>query len=394
MPTRRELLSGIGAATVAGLCSNPQSLFSQTTVPNQAEETFAASKSIVSAPRSKVFKGIEWLSDVVSYPEIDKRGDTFPVTWSDDDDIYTSAGDPVWPDKGSGLDVERLIGNAPNFQLERVNPMRDYSGSGGCGPKPTGFLSARGKLYLAFQNMTGRSDLPHNESDIMAIYGHGYDAQIVESNDHGKTWVPDLKTIKKPMFPGRIFGAVAFINFGKDNAGARDKFVYAVSGQGWDNGSELRLGRVPATEIMNVESWQWVSGAGSDGQPVWSNAMAHSVPVLTHPGYLGCVEMVYLRGASRYLLISWRHKVKCNPDTGSELIIYDSPEPWGPFTLVHHQDPWETTELNPYNPRLPLKWFDQEKLEGWMLFSGSWRKEGKTPNYRMHVKRFRLLRNA
>jgi hypothetical protein len=82
---------------------------------------------------------------------------------------------------------------------------------------------------------------------------------------------------------------------------------------------------------------------------------------------------------------------KCNPDAGSELIIYDAPEPWGPFTMVHHEDPWETSELNPYNPRLPLKWFNADRLEGWMLFSGSWRDGGRTPAYRTHVRPFRLL---
>ncbi len=395
--TRRELLGGIGAVAVAGLYSAPHSLFGQATIlphnSNHNEKTFAASRSVVSAPRSPVLRGIEWLSAVTPYPETDKRGDTFPVTWGADDHIYTSAGDPVWPDKDSGLDVERLIGSAPNFQVERVNAMRNYHGWGGCGPKPTGFLSAAGVLYLAFQNMTGRSNLPPNEADIMATYGHGYDAQIVQSNDYGKTWQPDLKTIQTPMFPGRTFAAPAFLNFGKDNAGARDEFIYAISGEGWDNGTHLRLGRVPAMEIMKQESWKWISGMGPDGQPLWSPELAHAVPVLIHPGYLGYVEMVYLRGISRYLLLSWHHKVKCNPDTGSELILYDSPEPWGPFTLVHHEDPWETPELNPYNPRLPLKWFDHERLEGWMLFSGSWRSGGKTPNYRIHVKRFRLLRS-
>lgn len=396
MPTtRRELLGGIGMATVASLCSTPRSLFSQNETPlpksSSGEEIFAASKSIVNAPRSPKLRGIEWLSPVIPYPEADKRGDTFPVTWGADDNIYTSAGDPQWPHKHSGLDVERLIGNAPNFHLESVNSMPDYSGWGGCGPKPTGFISVAGVLYLAFQNMTGRSDLPQNEADIMMVYGHGYDAQIVQSRDNGKTWLPDLKTIRKPMFPGRNFGSPAFVNFGRDNAGARDGFIYAVSGYGWDNGTDLRVGRTPATEIMKSESWTWVAGVGSDGLPLWSPDMAHAVPVLTHPGYLGCVDMVYLQKPARYLLLSWHHKVKSNPDAGSELILYDSPEPWGPFTLVHHEDLWETTHLNPYNPRLPLKWFDQEKLEGWMLFSGSWRSAGMTPTYRMHVKRFRLL---
>ncbi len=393
--TRRDAIKTIGCAvSAAGL--NPLPLLSQiqplhAPSANTQGTVFSASKSILDIPRSRAFRGIEWLSEQVPYPEPEKRGDTFPVTWAGDDNIYTSAGDPVWPDKGSGLDVERLAGPAPSYHIERVNLMKDYSGWGGCGPKPTGLISVHGVLYLAFQNMTGCPPLPPNALDIMATYGHGYDAQIVQSLDFGKTWTPNIETISRPMFPGRTFGAPAFINFGKDNFGARDNFVYAISGEGWDNGAHLRLGRVPANEILNAGAWQWVSALHSNNKPDWSTSMAASIPVLTHPGYLGCVDMVYVPKVRRYLVLSWHHKVKCNPDAGSELIMYDSPEPWGPFTLVHHEDPWGSAELNPYNPRLPLKWLDPVTLEGWMLFSGSWRDGGKTPYYRTHVRRFRLL---
>ncbi len=53
---------------------------------------------------------------------------------------------------------------------------------------------------------------------------------------------------------------------------------------------------------------------------------------------------------------------------GSELIIYDAPAPLGPFTLVHFEDPWESRD-EPYIRAL-LKWFDRDRLEGWLLFSG------------------------
>lgn len=392
--TRRNALKSIGCALSAfGSSSLPlgsEEKPMESTLAQGAGTVFSTSKSILTVPRSSILRGIEWLSEAVPYPEPDKRGDTFPVTWAADDNIYTSAGDPVWPDKDSGLDVECLTGPAPAYRVERVNPMRAYSGWGGCGPKPTGFISVKGILYLAFQNMTGSSALAPNPLEIMTTYGHGYDAQIVQSRDFGKTWEPDLKTISKPMFPGRKFAAPAFINYGKDNEGAAE-FAYAISGEGWDNGTHLRLGRVPAADIMNAGSWEWVSGMSTDKRPNWSKSLEDAAPVLTDPGYLGYVDMTYIRAINRYLVLSWHHKVKCNPDTGSELIVYDSPEPWGPFTLVHHEDPWESAELNPYNPRLPLKWFDQTKLEGWMLFSGSWRLGGKTPHYRSHVKHFRLL---
>jgi hypothetical protein len=394
--TRREAVNIIGLGALSAIGARP--LLSEVRQPEQNSASnrtvgsvFPSGTSVVSIPRSPVLKGIRWLSVEQPYAETDKRGDTFPVTWASDDNLYTSAGDPVWPDKGSGLDVECLTGMAPYYRVERINPMTGYSGWGGCGPKPTGFISVDGALYLAFQNMTGTSQLPSNPLDIMMIYGHGYDAQIVQSRDFGKTWQPDLKTIGAPMFPGRTFAAPAFINYGRDNEGARDNFVYAISGEGWDNGSHLRLGRVPRADIMSVDKWEWVAGWEQDSSPVWNKRLSDSIAVLTHPGYLGYVDMVYLRKLRRYLVLSWHHKVKCNPDAGSELIVYDAPEPWGPFTLVHHEDPWESAELNPYNPRLPLKWFDQDKLEGWILFSGSWRSGGKTPTYRTHVRRLRLL---
>jgi hypothetical protein len=40
----------------------------------------------------------------------------------------------------------------------------------------------------------------------------------------------------------------------------------------------------------------------------------------------------------------------------------------------------------------PLTWADDEKLEGYLLFSGSWRNGGSSEFYRVHVRRFRLER--
>ncbi len=267
--------------------------------------------------------------------------------------------------------------------------MPSTSGWGGAGPKPSGPISVGGVLYLAFQNATGQSDRIRQNPDVVMNYGHGYDAQVIASSDFGRTWTPSLKHVKKPMFPGRTFGAPAFLNFGKDNEGVRDHYVYAISGEGWDNGVHCRLGRVPRDQILRREAWEWVRALDRNG-PAWSPRMSEATPILTHPGYLGMVEMVHLQRAKRYLLLAWRNKVKADPDSGSELMIYDAPETWGPFTFVYHEDPWESISLNPYNPRLPLKWFDHGKQEGWLLFSGSWRSGGKTPTYRVHVRPFRL----
>jgi len=383
--SRREML----ITTACGAMSTMLGPASRAVELPATKNEFPAPHSHVEIPPSPVIRSFEWTGPTVPYPEMEKRGDTFPVTWAKNDRLYTSAGDPVWPDKGSGLDFECIDGMAPEIRISRVNRMDEFLGAGGSGPKPTGLISVGGILYLAFQNSTGRGEQTRDNADVVVDYGHGYDAQIIASSDFGITWTPSLKEITKPMFPGRIFGAPAFINFGKDNEGSRDSFVYAISGEGWDNGVHCRLGRVAHDKILRAQSWEWVSSIGPSG-PAWTADMAKATPILTHPGYLGTVEMVYLQSIKRYLLFAWRNKVKANPDSGSELLVYDAPEPWGPFTFVYHEDPWESVTLNPYNPRLPMKWFDYAKKEGWLLFSGSWRSGGKTSTYRAHVRPFRL----
>jgi hypothetical protein len=49
---------------------------------------------------------------------------------------------------------------------------------------------------------------------------------------------------------------------------------------------------------------------------------------------------------------------------------------------------WDQQEVCPYCPRLPLKWFNPQKLTGWLLHSGNW--HSPEPYYKPHVRGFRL----
>ena len=42
-----------------------------------------------------VLAGIRWFEEEIPYPELDQRGVTFPIRWSADGNLSTSAGDPV-----------------------------------------------------------------------------------------------------------------------------------------------------------------------------------------------------------------------------------------------------------------------------------------------------------
>jgi hypothetical protein len=357
---------------------------------------------------SPVIKGLEWLGEQISYPDPKAgedvnelgtvytvwfrdrgpavRGDTFPMTWADDGEIYASSGDPHWGKKYTGLDVEKFSGLAPDYKITKVNEMYGYIGNGGEGPKPSGMICVDGVLYLAFQNLLGKKP---------PVYGsksqHGTNASIVCSKDHGKTWTPDINDIKEPMFPGYIFGGPAFINFGKNNENARDNYVYAVSAEQWDNGTNLRLGRVPKDKILDKNAWQFVCGFDANSSPAWCSDMNIAIPILSNHRKISLPDMVYIKSVNRYLLLTWALKRDFDCDSGSELYIYDSPQPWGPFALTYAQDPWENEDISPYCPRILLKWLRQTEggIEGWMQFSGSWRQN--SLHYRSHVRKFRLV---
>ena len=355
-------------------------------------------------PRSTVIAGIEWLGEHIPFPPpapgedpspygrafrgFDAegpcaRGDTFPMAWAADGELYTSAGDPHWGQKADGLDFERFTGFPPDYRITKVNDMVSFTGFGGSGAKPSGVVSVDGALYLAFQNICGKKAPAHGSKSQ-----HGSDAAIVCSRDFGRTWVPDVDQFAAPMFPGHKFGGPAFINFGRDNAGARDDFVYAVSSDQWDNGSHLRLGRVPRDSILDAEAWEWVSVLGPAGGPEWTADLENAVPILSDERHISLPEMVYLAGISRCLLLTWHLHQDFSNQHGSSFIVYESPEPWGPFAVAHYEEMWEAREVNPYCPRLPLKWLEADGLTGWLQFSGNW--QGQSPHYRSNVRRFRL----
>jgi len=337
-------------------------------------------------PKSTDIAGLDWLGERLSYPEPAIKGDTFPLTWADDDQIYAAAGDPNWGDSHDGLDVEKFTGGPTDYQIVKVNHMTDYTGWGGNGPKPTGMICVGGVLYLAFQNLLRAKKAPFS-----VLSQHGSDAQIVYSTNKGGFWIPALGNIAAPMFPGHKFGGPAFVNFGQNNANARDQYVYAASADQWDNGSNLRLGRVPADSIMRREAWEWACAFTPANEPAWSHDLAEAVPVLSLHRWLGAPELVYLDGLRRYLFLTWRLHEDFSPDAGTDLLVLEAPEPWGPFRLVHAEEYWEGQAFNPYCPRIPLKWLNADGVSGWIQFSGSWGPAGQQTNYyRSSVRPFRL----
>lgn len=386
----------------------------------------------------------EWIGERIVPIDENMKGDTHPLTWADDDNIYAGTGDPCWmmkdgrpyrhhPELGgwgesketyqnmSGQVVEKFTGD-PNktgsFAVERVHDMPGYTGPGGSGPKPCGMICVDGKLYYAVQNLLGYKKPPNR-----AKSQHGSDATILCSADYGKTWTPELnqllaefvaeqyipgkpvdgsdwKTTEeeragykgwKPMFPGSKFGGLSFVQFGKNNADALDSYVYAISGDQWDNGKNLMLGRVLNDKIMDRDSWEFAAIDYTDlgCNILWHKNIDDAKPVLEIEGHISLPEMVYIKSIKKYILLTWGLHTDFRTPTGSELTILESDNIYGPFSLVHYDWMWYKRECCAYTPRIPLKWFDYESLEGYILHSGNW--ETQEPYYRPQMRRFRFM---
>ena len=63
----------------------------------------------------------------------------------------------------------------------------------------------------------------------------------------------------------------------------------------------MRLGRVPADNIVRREAWEWVCAFTHAGAPAWSGDLDEAIPVLSLHRTLGMPEIVYLAGIERYL---------------------------------------------------------------------------------------------
>jgi hypothetical protein len=308
-------------------------------------------------PLSPVIAGIEWapLETIVRRA---RGSDNFPLTWSDDDALYTTYGDgfgfePFVPAKLS-LGLARIIGTPVDFQgVNLCSDSIEQYGEGRKGMKGWGILSVKGVLYL----WMGHADRK------------GGQAQLAWSKDHGATWTyADWRFAE--------FGLLGFINFGKDYAGARDAFVYAYSHDGpRADGPADRfvLLRVPQGQIAQREAWQFFVRRDEQDRPVWSHDIRQRGAVFEHRDACLRSAITYNAPVKRYL---WWQAVPQPPghkDRGDTRFeggfgVYDAADPWGPWTTAFFTKRWDTGPGE--HGDFPSKWMSEDGRTLYLVFSG------------------------
>ena len=284
-------------------------------------------------------------------------GDNWPITWADDDAIYTTWGDgwgfePKVPKKLS-MGFVRIVGAPGDFTGTNIRSPAEQLGSGRSGRKGWGIISVDDVLYL----WMGHADRK------------GGRAQLAWSGDHAQTW-----TFANWQF--QQFGLMGFVNYGKDYEGARDNYVYCYSHDGplADTPADrFILMRVPKNRITEQGSWEFFERTDQAGQAVWTSDPDRRRAVFYHADCCLRSAMTYNEPLRRYL---WWQQIPApkgstdRDDTRFEggFAVYDAPQPWGPWSTAFYREAWDVGPGE--HGDFPAKWISADGRELYLVFSG------------------------
>ncbi|HEY7155416.1 MAG TPA: serine hydrolase [Gemmataceae bacterium] len=302
-------------------------------------------------PPSKVITAIEW-APKTSIVRRAKGSDNWPLTWGDDDLLYTAYGDgngfEPFVEKKLSLGLATISGGPGDFQGTnlRSSGVEAY-GDGEKGEKASGLLMVDGVLALWVRN-TGNSRLKW-------------------SSDRGKTWTAaDWKWTAS-------FGAPTFLNFGRNYAGARDEYLYVYShdaDSAYRPADRMVLARVRKDRFKERSAYEFFVRLDSKGKPQWTRDIARRGSVFSHAGKCYRSGITYNAALKRYLWcqILPHSRDPRGPRFDGGFGIYDAAEPWGPWTTVFYSEQWD---VGPGETScFPTKWMSADGRTVHLVFSG------------------------
>lgn len=251
--------------------------------------------------------------------------DNWPMTWADDNHLYIAYGDgngfaPYIPNK-LGMGFARIEGTADRFEAVNIRSNVENTSFGPNDRKGSGMLSVDGTLYLLARNDNKK----------------GRHSRIGWSNDRARTfeWCRwDFKELGHPTF----------INYGRDYAGARDRYVYVWNKDhpsAYEASDHFVLARVTKDQIRERDAYEFYVRTRS-GKPVWSSDIQKRGPVFKFPGTCIRSSVSYNAGLKRYFM--WMNLRQAGgEDTRFQggFGVYESRHAWGPWGTVYFTDRWD-----------------------------------------------------
>jgi hypothetical protein len=313
-------------------------------------------------PPSPIIRGITF--DTAHLQRAAPGSDLWPITWADDDNLYTS-----WGDGGGfgGTDSDGRVAIGIGLIKGSPDHLTGINLLGGKNPvwpahpfpgKANGILSIDGVLYLH-----------------VIEQGHWWRSKIGRSADHGRSWTFNEGSFDPNRWefaePDGAFSDLTFLNFGKDYHGARDRFIYIYSQDHRrrpdttmaDITDDVALLRVPKSKLMDHTAYEYFSGM--DGhKPEWTRDIRKRAAVFSRPNSIGFAVRVDFNPILHRYLLSVFHR------WDGSWGLYDSAEPWGPWTTVAIFDQWIDSTPK-FGFTFPKKWMSSDGKTMYMVFSGT-----------------------
>lgn len=303
-------------------------------------------------PHSDVIERITW--DWSTLRTAAPGSDLWPITWAADDSLFIAFGD------GGGFDGTDRDGRvALGFARIEGSPQRfvGINLNGGKNPlhpasfphsgKVGGVVAVGQRLYAWLNTQNGKWP------DV--------DQALIWSDDAGANWQR-----AKWVFPkgeARLKPST-FLNFGKGYTAVPDSldgFVYFY-GQKQGDPNHTFMGRVAKQKLPDRDAYEFFGGLSRD-QAHWTSDVAKAVPVFV--GISGDLStVVYVPGLRLYLLTNFH-------SGPGQLGIFDSAEPWGPWTTVSYEENWAGmgAKGQGLTCSFPAKWMSTDGQTLWCVFS-------------------------
>ena len=307
-------------------------------------------------PPSPVIAAIQW-APKESIRRDAQDGDNWPVTWADDDALYTTWGDGTGfvPKVDSKLSCgfARVDGWAGRLQRVQHSFQRRTIGSRPRRQKRLGDPVCRGHAVLVDGSCRpGGCDHP-----ARLVARPCYDVDV-------------CRLVIPRVWPGGLR------ELSEGLRRARDEFGYAYSHDDRADTPADRfiLMREPKSRLRSA-AWEFFAKHDGFGQPVWTHDSDERGAVFENEGACLRSAMTYCAPLKRYLW--WQHIPQPHwSDTSDRgdtrftggFAVYDAPEPWGPWTTAYFTPQWDVGPGE--HGDFPTKWISADGCRLHLAFSG------------------------
>lgn len=334
------------------------------------------------------------------------QGDYHPTTWASDGHQYAGTGDNSLdnPSHKESPDGFLRISGGPTDVVNKdtaflwpsgaepisgpvaIDACKMYPQHGGtANTKPSAVLAINETLYWAVSCFNYGDDQVFNRQRWGPTW-------IVTSDDYGKTW--NLTASPRAMFKGKL-GGPRIVQFGQGYKENKDGFVYAMFPATMEGSAFLEqndaiwLGRVPATELLVREKWEFFVGVDSGGVPRWSSDETIAEPVFEFPLMTSTAQVNWDPHRGRFVFANWAwisadgnprpdHSTPRLAIQRTQLTLWEAEQLHGPWSLFFRDDDFRGPDGSGghYGVLFPPAW--QTQNESWATWTQccDWQNKG------------------